>query len=159
VSASFWCWAPVLALNPYSHDFFDRVDRLQDAPDRPPATVIVEFVRGLLKRYPDLSDTQTEGPWADGPLVRDANGQFIDISIVWSEYPMVVPFVVSTARHFKLDCFDPQTYQFYPGKNSTVETLPHSVTPVTSVDAAIKRRATSVRSIILPTFRVSGSPF
>jgi hypothetical protein len=142
VSANFWCWVPTLALAPYSHDFLDRVDRLHRTPFQPPATAIVEFVGGLQKRYPDIS-VSDETAWADGPMLRDANGQFIDFSIRWDYYDKVVPFVVSTALRFHLDCLDPQTFQYYTARNPNgilVASLrAASEVPVTSSTMAIKR--------------------
>jgi hypothetical protein len=72
-------------------------------------------------------------------MIHDANGQFIKFSIRWDYYEKVVPFVVSTARQFKLDCYDPQAYRFYSAKSATVEALAHTDTPVTNADAAVRK--------------------
>ena len=142
MSANFWCWVPTLALMPYSHDFLDRVDHLHRAPFQPPATAIAGFVGGLLKRYPDLT-VADQTAWADGPMLGDANGQFTDFSIRWDYYEKVVPFVVSTALRFHLNCLDPQTSQFYTTKNPNgivVASLrAASELPVTSKSMAIKK--------------------
>ena len=142
MSANFWCWVPALALTPYSHDFLDRVDQLHRTPFQPPATAIVEFVGGLLKRYPDVS-VADETAWADGPMLGDANGRFIDFSIRWDYYDKIVPFVVSTALRFHLDCLDPQTFQFYTAENPrgilVASLQAASEVPVTSEAMAIKK--------------------
>jgi hypothetical protein len=117
MSANFWCWLPVLGLLPGSPDFLHRVEGIQESPAQSPSTVIVEFVGGLLKRYPELSERQINTAWADGPLLGDASGQFIDIGIQWSRYEEAVPFVVLTAQQFGLNCYDPQNSHFYPMKN------------------------------------------
>lgn len=49
-------------------------------------------------------------------MLNDANGKFIDFSIRWDYYERAAPFVVKTARRFKLSCYDPQTAQFYPAQ-------------------------------------------
>ena len=117
MSANFWCWLPALGLLPGSPNFADRVAQIQEsAHPQKPSTVIVEFVGSLLRRYPELTETQTNTAWADGPLLGDANGQFIDIGIRWDYYEKTVPFVVITAHHFGLDCYDPQDSRFYPAK-------------------------------------------
>jgi hypothetical protein len=73
-------------------------------------------VDSLTKRYPDLTET-TETVWADGPMIRDANGQFIDFSVRSDAYERVAPFVLSTARRVGLACYDPQIYRYYPAKD------------------------------------------
>jgi len=116
MSANFWCWLPVLGLLPGSPDFLHRVDEIHESPRQPPTPAIVEFVGGLLKRYPELSKSQTNTVWADGPLLGDASGQFIDIGIQWDYYEEAVPFIVVTARQFGLSCYDPQDSQYYPAE-------------------------------------------
>jgi hypothetical protein len=140
LSANFWCWVPALALAPSSPDFLHRVDSLHDAPFKPPAHAIVEFVNGLTRKYPDLS-VSGEGPWADGPMIRDANGAFIDFSITWDGYEHVIPFVLSTARRSGLDCYDPQDYRCYPTEGRAVVIIPPAggASPITDAAAAIKK--------------------
>ena len=118
MSANFWCWLPMLGLLPGSRDFSHRVEGIQEASPRPPATAIVEFVGALTKRYPELKEGQTNTVWADGPLLGDASGQFIDIGILWDRSEEAVPFIVLTANKFGLNCYDPQNSRFYPVKNS-----------------------------------------
>ncbi len=117
MSANFWCWLPALALIPGSPDFFDRVDAAHGPPKQKPAAAIVNFVHDLTRRYPDLSETALDTAWADGPMIGDANGGFIDFTIVWSHYDgVVVPFIVRTARNNGLNCYDPQSSFYYPAE-------------------------------------------
>ncbi len=140
MSANFWCWAPALALVPSSPDFLHRVDGLHDAPFKPPAHAIVEFVNGLTRKYPDLG-VSDNSPWADGPLVGDANGQFIDFSIQWDSYERVIPFVLLTARKSGLSCYDPQDYRYFPAAGNVRVVVPPGggKVPVTSSVAAISK--------------------
>ena len=141
MSANIWCWIPALGLLPNSADFMHRVDEFDRRPAKPAAPGIVRYVDDLLKRYPDLSaTTEVETPWADGPMIRDANGGFIDFSITWSQYDKVIPFVTSTAQRDGLNCFDPQTSYYYPATGQ-----PHLIAkyatpePVSDAKAAISK--------------------
>jgi hypothetical protein len=140
LSANFWCWAPALALVPSSPDFLHRVDGLHDAPFKPPAHAIVEFVNGLTKKYPDLNGSNNS-PWADGPMIGDANGEFIDFSIQWDAYEHVIPFILLTARKAGLDCFDPQNNRYFPIAGNVRVVIPPGGgrTPVTNSTEAIDK--------------------
>lgn len=140
MSANFWCWAPALALLPHSPNFIHRVDEFHSTPFKPASPVIVRFVGSLLKRYPDLSDKEEETAWADGPMMRDANGGFIDFSIRWDYYEKVVPFVTSAAHKLGLSCYDPQTSYYYPatGKPHIIAEYA-KVTPVADANSAIQK--------------------
>jgi hypothetical protein len=80
MTANFWCWVPALALIPGSPGFLHRVDELHQLPAQPPATEIVQFVGNLEKRYPDLTEVGPDDntAWADGPMLNNVNGGFID---------------------------------------------------------------------------------
>jgi hypothetical protein len=116
MSANFWCWVPLLALSPTSPDFLHHVEAFHNAPFEKPAPQIVDFVHRLTKVYPDLAGTEIETAWADGPMLGDANGKFIDFSIRWDYYDKVASFVISTGHHSGLNGYDPQTSQYYPLK-------------------------------------------
>jgi hypothetical protein len=140
MSADFLCWIPTLALLPGAPDFIHRTDALSSLPARPPTPAIVRFVDDLLKRYPDLSDKTDETAWADGPMIRDANGGFIHFSIRWDYYDKVVPFVTATARRDGLNCFDPQSATYYPGSGKPTIITKYAVPePVTDEHAAIEK--------------------
>ena len=117
MSANFFCWLPILGLIPSSPDFSAKIEKLQEAPHSSPSPVVVEFVDDLLKRYPEQT-AKIESVWADAPLKSDITGQFIDMGILWSRYSEAVPFIVSTAHHFRLNCYDPQDSRYYLAKNS-----------------------------------------
>jgi hypothetical protein len=107
---------PALALLPGSAGFLHRVDGLHQLPTQPPATEIVLFVGSLLKRYPDLTEVGPDDntAWADGRMLNDANGGFIDFSVRWDYYDKVAPFIVTTAHKHGLNCYDRQIYRYYP---------------------------------------------
>lgn len=130
----------MLGLLPGSPDFLQRTDDYDRLLAKPASTAIVRFVDDLLKRYPDVSERITETAWADGPMIRDANGGFINFSIRWDYYDKVMPFVISTARRDGLNCYDPQTATYYPaaGKPAVIEKYLVRE-PVTNADAAIRK--------------------
>jgi hypothetical protein len=138
VSADFLCWIPALALLPGSPAFQDRVQQLDDATNLPPTPAIVEFVHTLERRYPDLSQTENT-VWADGPMLDDAHGGFIDFSVTWDHYDEVKPFVLSTAHRLRLDCYDPQVSRFYPAQGSEVSVKDAGAGPIANQAAAIKK--------------------
>jgi hypothetical protein len=139
MSANFLCWVPAIALLPSSPGFMDRVDEFDRQPAKPPAPAIVRFVNDLLKRYPDLTETRTDTPWADGPMIRDANGGFINFSIRWDYYDKITPFVTSAARRDGLNCFDPQTAEYYPASGTPYIIAKYAVRqPVADERAAIE---------------------
>jgi hypothetical protein len=138
MSADFMCWVPALALLPVSPDFMNRVEAFENPPFKPPAAAIVRFVNDLLARYPDLTQTENT-PWADGPMIRDANGSFIYFSIRWDYYDKVTPFVTSTAWRDGLNCFDPQTAECYPASGKPYVIAKYAVLkPVPDETAAIE---------------------
>lgn len=78
-----------------------------------PAPEIVSFVKRLTGVYPDLTETSTDTAWADGPLLGDANGGYINFSIRWDYYEKVRPLVISSAQLSGLNCYDPQTSESF----------------------------------------------
>ncbi|HEY5338177.1 MAG TPA: hypothetical protein VIJ85_08245 [Rhizomicrobium sp.] len=114
MSANFWCWLPILALSPTAPDFLSRVEALHNPPIERPAPQIANFVEQLAKAYPEPSEKVVDTAWSDGPLIGDANGQFIDFGIRWDYYKKVLPLVISLGSASGLDCYDPQTSRYYP---------------------------------------------
>lgn len=140
MSADFWCWLPVIGLLPTSPDFMHRIDEYNPMPTRPPLPAIVRFVNDLLTRYPDLSATETETAWADGPMIGDASGGFINIGIRWDYYDKVVPFVTESATRDGLDCFDPQDATYYPVNGKPHVIVKYAIPePVADAKAAIAK--------------------
>jgi hypothetical protein len=74
---------------------------------------LLAFVSELLSRYADLTETD-DTVWGDGPLVNNILGGFINMSLIWSRYQEAASFVAATAHCHGLDCYDPQTGDFYP---------------------------------------------
>src|SRR5262249_49566449 len=113
MSANFYCWEPILSLQPGSSDFRRKIEELHRAPHPPPTSTMLKFVDSLLARYPDLTETE-DTVWADGPLKGNIIGEFINMGIMWSGYVEAVPFVIATAHSFGLHAYDPQDEHFYP---------------------------------------------
>ena len=108
----------MLGLLPGSPDFFQRVEGIQEASPRPPASAIIEFVGELTRRYPEPTKEHPDSAWAESPILGDASGQFINIGVQWDHYQEVAPFIVATANNRGLSCYDPQNSRFYPTKKS-----------------------------------------
>jgi hypothetical protein len=94
--------------------FEELYDRYVGSEDEyPPTERIAAYVNRLLDRYPDLT-VLAEGdidrsPWADGPLMADANGPFFYFGMTANESAEAAwSYAVSTARAMGLICFDPQ---------------------------------------------------
>jgi len=113
MTAHLYCWDPVINLTPANDTFHDRVNELHRGKMPPRSQKLVDFVTGLLARYPDLTQTD-DTVWGDGPLVGNIIGDFINMSLIWSRYAEAIPFVVDTAHRHGLHCYDPQTNEFYP---------------------------------------------
>jgi hypothetical protein len=90
---------------------FDRLyDQLME-PDQSasPTPSIQRYVDELLSRWPDITtDEGDESPWADGPLIGNASGPMIYVSIVMSTPAEVFDEVAQLASARGLVCFDPQ---------------------------------------------------
>ena len=114
MSANLYAWEPRIGLSPRDNDFQARVDSLSDPSHlQPPSPVMRAFVTALLAHYPDLT-VADDTPWADGPLLGDANGGFINVSLIWSRYNEARPFFLATAHRLSLDAYDPQDSRYFP---------------------------------------------
>src|SRR5215475_9555520 len=111
MTAHFYCWEPSLDIDPKRPDFQQR---LREAQGQSGASAkLLEFVASLQAKYPDLTETD-DTPWATGPLTNEVTGNFINFPVSWSWYnDDLISFVIETAHAHGLDCFDPQTGQFY----------------------------------------------
>ena len=91
---------------------FERRYALADRRETP-SPAIRGFVDALRRRHPDLTelddDSVDASPWADGPLLGNASGAFIYLSLVPSSADETVPFIVEAAQAEGLIAFDPQT--------------------------------------------------
>jgi hypothetical protein len=116
MSANMYAWEPAIRLDPHASDFDSRVDAYSNPASRsPPSAAIRAFVSALLARYPDLTKDE-HAPWADGPLIGDASGGFINVSIVWHRYEETRSFFVHAAGKLGLHAYDPQSGTFFPAK-------------------------------------------
>jgi hypothetical protein len=82
--------------------------------DAPPTQRIAAYVSALLDRYPDLTelndDAIEDSPWADGPLIQNASGQFFCLNVVGNEVGEEAwTYAISKARSAGLVCFDPES--------------------------------------------------
>jgi hypothetical protein len=91
---------------------FDRRYRESEIRAEAASARIRQYVKALLARYPDMTDLPDElvdtTPWADGPLIDNAIGDFFYFAISPSHAEEVVPFLADTAQAHGLACFDPQ---------------------------------------------------
>lgn len=113
MSANFYCWEKELALKPGSAEFETAIQDIHKPPYAQPSEKMLNFVDALLRKYPDLTETD-DTVWSDGPLRGNIIGQFINLGIMWSGYEEAIPFVIATAHSFHLHCYDPQDGSFYP---------------------------------------------
>jgi hypothetical protein len=116
MTAHLYCWDPKIGLDPADRMFWDKIRALRSEvpPRRSPK--LIAFVTDLLARYGDLTETN-DTVWADGPLVGNIIGDYINMSLSWSRYHEAIPFVIATAHQHGLHCYDPQTGKFYPALN------------------------------------------
>ena len=72
---------------------------------------IQSFVAKLLDRWAE-TDAEPEAdkgcPWVDRPLISNASGPLIYLTVRKSEASEVVPYVIRVAAQNGLVCFDPQ---------------------------------------------------
>ena len=80
-----------------------------------PSPAIRAYVDALLDRWPDITDDGGEdSPWADGPLINNASGQWIYFGMVWSKAGEAVEFAAEVAAQRGLVCYDPQSEAMLP---------------------------------------------
>lgn len=88
---------------------------LESGQTQPPTPAIRAYVDALLERWPDITDDGGEdSPWADGPLIGNANGSFIYFAMVWSRCEEASEFAARTAAAHGLICYDPQSQTLRP---------------------------------------------
>lgn len=77
--------------------------------DVPPTARIRGYVEALLDRWIDLTEDDDDlSPWADGPLIDNAQGPIVYFSMVWSRCEEVSAQAAQLAADHGLNCFDPQ---------------------------------------------------
>ncbi len=74
-----------------------------------PTPAIAAYVAALLRRWPDRGDRLDESPWADAPVINNANGPLFYVGMVYSKAEEAVTFAAELAAKHGLNCFDPQS--------------------------------------------------
>ena len=99
-------------------EFEQRMNAMEAAGEsgEPPTSAspaIREFVAELLTEFPELGDNaddeSLEAFWSVEPIIEDADGPFIYLSMPFSVVDRVGTFTSRVARQRGLVCFDPQT--------------------------------------------------
>ncbi|WP_148616375.1 hypothetical protein [Nocardioides rubriscoriae] len=88
-----------------------------ESEDNPaePTPRIRAYVEALLSRWPDLdADAGEESPWADCPLMSNADGDAVYFSMVWTRAEEDSEFAAEVAAQHGLVCFDPQAESLRP---------------------------------------------
>jgi len=113
MTAHVYCWTPSLGLNPADRDFKEQIRAMYQQPKPAPSPRLVAFVKDLLSRYADVTESQ-DTVWGDGPLVNNIRGDFINMSLIWTRYAEAAAFIIETAQKHGLQCYDPQGDNFFP---------------------------------------------
>lgn len=81
----------------------------------PASAEIAGFVADLLDQYPEDNpdDLDDDSPWATGPLIDEASGDFMYFAMTFSGARLAYDDVVRTAQRHNLVCFDPQTSELH----------------------------------------------
>jgi hypothetical protein len=98
--------------NEQAADEYDRLVELTEDDSSPPTPKIRRYVETLLARWPDITEQGGENsPWADGPLMSDANGPLFVFgpATFLGEEPFL--YCQALAREQGLVFFDPAEQQ------------------------------------------------
>jgi hypothetical protein len=92
---------------------YERMWEQYEDSSAPASPRILEYIKALTTRYPDLMDLPEDAPedtapWADGPLTGNVVGPFFYFALTYSGAEAALPFIADTARAHGLVCFDPQ---------------------------------------------------
>jgi len=91
---------------------FNRLVELTEDDDIPPTQKIRRYVETLLSRWPDITEEGGENsPWADGPLMGDADGPLFVFGLCTflGEEPFI--YCQALAKEHALVFFDPAEEQ------------------------------------------------
>jgi hypothetical protein len=113
--------APVPTNESQAWEIIEQLEAEQGRCTTPGLPTIVEFLKRITSRYPDLMDIPDEqvddlGVWTDGPMI--ASGPIEIVGIVRDRVDEVQPFVISVANELGLVCYDMQINKLY---------LPHGI--------------------------------
>jgi hypothetical protein len=84
--------------------FEDLMDRAGAASPTPPTARIRSFAEALVRRYPE----DEHGPWATVPVLEEASGGSVYLTLTFDAVEEVVDHVARLAEEHGLVCFDPQ---------------------------------------------------
>lgn len=86
----------------------------------PPTPKIRALVESLTQRFPDLTGLSdedvdsTDTPWASGPLMSEASGDFFYFPMTFPGAEAHLAEVLSIIQNHGLVCFDPQAEEVSP---------------------------------------------
>ena len=90
-----------------SGDYEYMMTTFHEADDPPlPTPAIRNFVESLLQRWPESGDRDC--PWSDMPVIEQATGPLIYLTIRNKRSSEVSSWAAGLAREQGLVCFDPQ---------------------------------------------------
>lgn len=100
---------PYLAFWPFprpanDEDARDELERLRGERGWEPLPLLVDFVKEVTTRYPDLDD-DGHGVWGDRPLLGDIRGNLLHVQ-VRERVDEVVSYLVARALTYHLNVFD-----------------------------------------------------
>ena len=85
----------------------ERMESIE--PQEQASQAIRAYVEVLLHRWPDITtDAGENSPWADGPLIANAFGDAMHLSLVWSRAEEASAYASQLAAEQGLVCYDPQ---------------------------------------------------
>ncbi|WP_305788964.1 hypothetical protein [Symbioplanes lichenis] len=77
----------------------------------PPTARVRAYVSAITKRYPD---TEPDSPWSSSPIVDDAAGPIVYLTMSWSRCEEVSAAAAQLAAEHGLVCYDPQMERLRP---------------------------------------------
>ena len=88
----------------------DLCNRYLELDERlPPTGRIRDYVEALLARWPDLGEEGSDdSPWAGSPILHEAVGPVLYLTIVWTRAEDASSHAAELARAHGLVCYDPQ---------------------------------------------------
>ncbi len=127
MSYNFAVWEGAAPLsNAHATSEFERrcdllATQLEDSIGKAVSPGIRDFVDALIGVHPDAPQpSRGGGPWADGPLINNATGDFIYFAAVPDRVEDVGQLVMQSAADLGLVAFDPQVEELMPSATSGV---------------------------------------
>jgi len=114
MSADFYCWAASAGMTPSDPNFDEWVDAKTESTEEKAAPSLEAFADALLKRYPDISPQGGATIWTFSPIKSTISDDFMSLHVTWDGLQDALAFIVETAHRHDIDCYDPQTGDYYP---------------------------------------------